>query len=662
MAAGTTQMFVSAKAAEGLVEFAKKAVDLTGSSWNIRSQLEQIDRDYMMEGNADETHQRAKLSNKLGDKKKLRDITVPIVMPQVESALGYMNAVFLSGYPIFGVAGDPRWEDAALQLQTIVGENCQQAKWLRQFIMFFRDGLKYNLQGMEVDWEQRTTYSVETRIDKKEADLKEVIWQGNTMRRMDLYNTVFDPRVAPAEIHERGEFAGYLDVLSRVEMKRFINNLHGKISPSVAVKAFESGIGGSDNFQYYTPTLNPEALTQGRRTDFDWMAWVTAAQSQSTIAYKNMYTVLKLYARILPADFGLIVPQANTPQVWKLIIVNGQVLLYAERMTNAHGYIPIIFGQPIEDGLGFQTKSFAQNVTGMQDAATALWAADLASKRKLVFDRMLYDPSRIREADINNPNPASKIPVRPSAYGKNLSEAVYPIPYRDELSATITQHSDMIVRFANLVNNQNPAQQGQFVKGNKTLHEYQDIMGHSNSRNQTLALSTEYGPMMPIKEIVLTNILQYQTETVLYNQEKQQEVKVDPLTLRKALLKFKVSDGMIPLDKQMSTEELSVAMQTLGSSPQLASGYDVTGVFSYIMKLRGADLKPFEKPQAIRMYEQQLMAWQQAAAEAAKTGAVFSTPMPQPPNEQQLAAEAKQKEEANTASLQTLLTQQAGAQ
>jgi len=63
-----------------------------------------------------------------------------------------------------------------------------------------------------------------------------------------------------------------------------------------------------------------------------------------------------LYARILPNDFGMMVPEENTPQVWKFVIINNQVVLYAERLSNAHDYIPIIFGQPLEDDCNSRPK------------------------------------------------------------------------------------------------------------------------------------------------------------------------------------------------------------------------------------------------------------------------------------------------------------------
>ena len=240
---------------------------------------------------------------------------------------------------------------------------------------------------------------------------------------------------------------------------------------------------------YYIPAINPDALIQKNpRATTDWMAWAGLAGKTNNIQYKNMYEVTTLYARILPSDFNLRVPSANTPQIWKFIIVNHQVLIYAERQTNAHGLLPILFGQPYEDGLGYQTKSLANDVTPMQDISTALAASWLASRRRAISDRCLYDPSRVAAEHINSPNPSAKIPVKPAAYGKPLSEAVFPFPFRDDQAQIAMSEMQQIQQFAYQVTGQNQAKQGQFVKGNKTLHEYNDVMTHSNGNDEKIAL------------------------------------------------------------------------------------------------------------------------------------------------------------------------------
>jgi len=400
---------------DNIIQYAKKAQDYTRSQFDIRGNLESIDRAYMREDDMTEEDQKARIANTTGDKKKRRNITVPVVMPQVESALTYLSEVFLTGYPIFGVGSPVEYDDAALQLETIIAEQSVYSGWARQFLMFFRDGLKYNLQAIEVVWDQIATAAIETTAtvgNTKMGKPKEVIWSGNCLKRMNLYNTVFDPRVAPAEIHTKGEFAGYTELYSRIQLKRLINNLLTQIPVSVQTAAMQAGttdygISSDASTGYYMPAINPSALIdKGNVGSFDWMAWATDA-AKNKIQYKNIYSVFKLYARIIPEDFGLFVPQDGTPQVWKFIIINDQVLLYAERCTNAHDFIPIIFGQPIEDGLDYQTKSFAQNVAPFQDLASAAINASIASKRKLVMDRMFYDPTKIREADINSDNPTS---------------------------------------------------------------------------------------------------------------------------------------------------------------------------------------------------------------------------------------------------------------
>lgn len=642
MALAPTAVKISEDSERSILTYALRGSELMQNQFSLRTSMELIDRYYMRECDWTSESVKARIANRLGDKRKLQDITVPIVMPQVEAALAYMANVFVTGHPVFGVSSDPTRQDAALQMETIIEENSVTAGWTRELIMFFRDGFKYNLHALECEWTQKTLPAIETDLTAPNgAAPKNIMWNGNVLKRMDLYNTFFDPRVAPASIYCDGEFAGYTELYSRVRMKQLINDLFGQVPVATVKRAFESAppsetTSGFGTLSYHVPLINPYPLmlNEALTSSFDWMAWATAANAKNVgaINYQNAYAVTKLYARILPVDFGLTVPKENTPQVWKFLIVNGSVVLLAERCTNAHNYIPIFFGQPLEDGLNFQTKSFASNVMDMQDVASAMLNGFVASKRRLVGDRVLYDPLRVREKDINSNNPAAKIPVRPSAYGKPVGEAVYQFPFRDEATATLLQGSELAIRFANLINNQNPATQGQFVKGNKTLHEYQDVMGHGNSHNQLMALMCEAQVFTPLKDTIKLNILQYQEEAVIFNRDKEQEVNIKPQDLRKQAVHFKVSDGLMPVDKQMSTDEFQTALQVIGSSPALAGEYNIGPMTSYLFKLRGADLTPFEKPRVQIMWEQMMAQWQQVAFEAVKAGQQMP-PMPQMPPE-----------------------------
>lgn len=627
-----------------IVLYAQRAQEMLLNQFSMREVLAEADRLFMREKNWTKEEWEARISNKFGDAHKFRDVTVPIIMPQVRSALGYLTNVFLTGYPIFGVKASPEYEDAASQLETIISENQETACWARELMLFFMDGLKYNIHGIECDWQQRTVWQVKNDIAAPQgAKPAKALWKGNVLRRMDLYNTFWDPRVTIAKVHIEGEYAGYNEILTRVMMKQLCNDLYGTVTPAQVIRALESTsaagttTSGSLAYAFYVPLINPyPAMLQNRTQAFDWMSWaLNDSQKPGGINYQNVYIKSTIYARIIPSTFGLDVPEKNTPQVWKFIIINGTVVLYAERQSNAHNFIPIFFGQPLEDGLNYQTKSFAMDVEDMQEISSALWNGFIASKRRLVTDRVIYDPLRIRESDINSTNPSAKIPVRPGSYGKPVAEAVYQFPFHDENASSFIQAAGMISQMANLINGQNPAQQGQFVPGNKTQHEYQDVMGHGNTQNQMMAIMIENQVFVPLKMCIKLNILQYQDSQTIYNKAQDQNVEIKMEELREAALQFKVSDGIIPADKMLSEDEFSVALQTIATSPQIGQGYNLAPMFTYIMKTRGVDLAPFEKSPQELQYEQQLAAWQQAAATAAKAGSAFNTPMPKPPPPQQ---------------------------
>lgn len=630
--ASNTPTIVPKKAQEGIVEYAKTAYSSLNSQWDLRSKMRSMDLAYMREQDRSQEHARAKTANTYGDKTKFQNITVPVVLPQVEAAVTYQSSVFLTGHPIFAVVANPQYIDEALQMETIIEEQSIRGGWVAEFIKFFRDGFKYNLSALEVEWcaEVTAALDTDTSFSPKLGKPKEIVWEGNKIKRLDPYNLIFDTRVDPVLMPTQGEFSGYTELMSRIALKDYINKLPNRMVDNV-VKAFESGLGSGGFESYYIPSLNPSAPIEKQKFGaFSWDRWAGLSNAEQKIAYKDMYEVTTLYGRILPSDFGLRVPQVNTPQIWKFVIVNGQVLIYAERQTNAHAKLPILLGQPYDDGLGYQTKSLAENALPFQDITSAMWNSVIAARRRAISDRGIYDPSRISSEHINNDNPAAKIPVRPSAYGKPVSESYFPIPFRDDQSPVLMQETDQVLRMADKVSGQNPAKMGQFVKGNKTRDEFQTVMGNANGRDQLVAMQYEAQIFTPLKEILKLNVLQYQGGTSLYNREIQESVTIDPVKLRKAVVEFKVADGLTPADKLINADVLQTSMQMIASSPQLSSQYNVGPLFSYLMKTQGARITEFEKAPEQLAYEQAMQAWQQTTLEMAKAGVREFPPQPIP--------------------------------
>lgn len=609
------------------------------SRLDTRSRLERLDREYQREVDRSLEHTRAKQANRNGDSSRFQNMTVPVVMPQVESAVTHQASVYLTDTPLFGVVSAPSFIDEALQLESILEDNSIRGGWSRELILFFRDGFKYNFAPLEISWGEEVTYSVETNLDSdlKKGIPKEVIWSGNKIRRLDPYNTFVDTRVAPSEVYKKGEFAGFTEFMSRIALKSFIATLPDKIIANIT-PAFESGLGGSAGakdssaMNFFIPDINPDISEENLKSSgTNWLRWAGLSSTRNTnIDYKDGYEVTTLYAKVLPAEFELRVPNKNTPQIYKLIIVNHEHIIYAELQTNAHGYLPIMIGQPLEDGLEYQTKSLADNGVPFQQLASALMNSIIASRRRAVTDRVLYDPSRITSAAINSDNPSAKIPVRPAAYGKVISDSVYQFPYREDQAGFAMSQIAGIIDLSNKLSGQNQVDQGQFIKGNKTDSQFEATLQGSSGRDQLASTLLEYQCFIPMKHILKLNTLQFQGGTTIYNRDKDVQVEIDPVALRKAVLDFRISDGLTSKERLLKPETFTVAMQVFGSSPEIAAGYNKAPMFSYFMKTQGAKISEFEKSQEQLAFEQALNQWQQIATLAIEKDQDVDKLPPQP--------------------------------
>lgn len=586
--------FVTREAQERVVRYAENILSTLLQTGNNRNHLLERDLAYYRENNMTEEHVRAEAYNKIGDAKRIKDPVMPVVAPQVETQLAYLVEIFLSSYPIFPVVASPQLMDIATAIETVLGESAVHFQWVRHLTMAMRDGLKYNRMAVEVEWEADKVYTVKNDANKDVVFgvPTETVFEGNKIKWLNQYNSFFDPRVLPSEVHTKGDFAGYSEIMTRIQLKNLFLKLDNTLTMN-ATEAFQStpssiGTTSDASATVYTPQVNPAATREAAASGFNWMSWANL-QTQMKINYTDLYEVTTLYARIIPREFGINAPNGGVPQIYKFIIVNRKVVIYAQRKTNAHNFLPIIVAQIKEDGLGNQTKSLADDATPYQDIATGLYMSAIQSQRRKVYDRMLYDPSRVKKSDIDKVDPVARIAVSTAAYGKPIQEAVYPIPYRDEGVAGILGMSRDVVEMANIASGQNRVQQGQFQKGNKTRYEFDVTMNNSDSRPRMSAVLLEVTFFAPIKHILKSNILQYQPPGKVYNRQRKQEIDINPVELRELVWQFKIADGVLPVNKLVNVDLMGQAFQFAQTVPAVAAEYDLMGIYMYMLKIQGAD-------------------------------------------------------------------------
>ena len=220
--ATTTPQYLSKQSQEGIIQYHKRAYEMMMQQWNFREQMRTIDLAYQREQDWTEENWRARIANKAGDADRIQNITVPVIKPQVAAAVAYQAAIFLADYPIFEVVSAPDSIDAAKQMQALIEENSIRGGWVRELLLFFIDGFKYNLSAIEVVWDKVVTAAIETDLSYKggkEGKPVDVLWQGNCLKRWSMYNTYWDTRVIPYEVPTKGEFAGHTELYSRTALK-----------------------------------------------------------------------------------------------------------------------------------------------------------------------------------------------------------------------------------------------------------------------------------------------------------------------------------------------------------------------------------------------------------------------------------------------------------
>ena len=127
-------------------------------------------------------------------------------------------------------------------------------------------------------------------------------------------------------------------------------------------------------------------------------------------------------------------------------------VIYVEEMNVGHDFLPCFIMQPFEDGNMYQTQSMVDNAAPFQEMSSALWNATIESKRRQIFDRLIYNPRHIDKKDIDPASAVARIPLRNTTMAKDgggIGRAIYlylhyEIPYHQFLVLVYPYHFSFI--------------------------------------------------------------------------------------------------------------------------------------------------------------------------------------------------------------------------
>lgn len=492
----------------------------------------------------------------------------PITISQCDAMLAYLVEVFLSGVPLFPVVGMGEKRKVADQLESILWNHSTLAGYHRQLQLMLTDAVRYNVSFLATEWKSfedpqfvsrlLTQGEVGTGVELSYKSLTE-------LTRWDPYNVFFDETVLPADLSRKGDFVGYVERMTKQRLRRFLQELSGENLATNVKEALENTSGIS----YYTepPTITSYASAPSKKGQIDWSQYMTKFQQG---VGSDVSEVSTLYVRIAPSDLEISAPQPNSVQIWKMVVVNGEVLVHLSKVNTAKNLLPVLVGQPWEDGMGYQTQGVGEQSASFQLAAGVTTEAFYAQLAKALKNPGIYDSEMISSADINSKSPTGQIPARLSSLGtKRLGEAWMPFPVNSEAMALSLQASRQQGEFAQTVLGLNNAQQGRFQKGNKSVTEWEDTMSYADTRPALRALSLESQVFGPLKEILRYNFILYGQDAVVDSQTSGEEIQVVVQQLREASLSFRMADGHTPKSKLLNPMALKELSLMIGQNPVL---------------------------------------------------------------------------------------------
>ena len=528
-------------------------------------------------------------------------LTLPVAVSDADTATSELAEIFLTGNPIFGVVAPPDAREIIDAWETLIGFYSRRGSWATELYKCFSSGVRYNLPVLEIDWRLSYEFSAMESYSQvsEKAALSPVPTGHISLHSPDPYNMVWDTRVHPSDLSEKGTHAGYNEIVTRIQLKTAL----AAISMDLTRKKFTLNIARAmetafpANYYNWKPPVSKFIAADKR--DTNWLEWAfntsrkeMGRDSGKSIRYNDsseLFLLTKIYMKLIPEEYGIRITHAGTPRIYKVWIVNRSYIVYLEPIYTPNNTLPFFLGDLQDDYFDYQSFSEVEKMLPYQDMASELVDTRLRSAQRALGDRAIFDPQYFNEGDINTSEAAAKIPLTKSLRldQKAIGQVYQQIPFDHASTAGVMGDVQALLQMARLHSGRNETQQGMHRKGNRTLGEFQETQSKGAARQLRLPLRIESMIMSPTKEHIKALISQNVDQRELISTKTRKLISIDPVALRSTLVDFKLTSGLLNKGMYVNSELLIAGFQMMGQNQELAMRYDVAEWFAYMMSMGG---------------------------------------------------------------------------
>lgn len=530
--------------------------------------------------------------NKKGVAAKPIRHNLPLAYAQIDDLVTYMMSLYAPEMNIFVATSSANKQSVAEGLTREIGKHGQTLQYYRHFCKFLLNSVKYNLGAMSCVWEQSNgkTFTKDTTQGAAQGQLAKVdgiVWQGNVLKSLDMYNFLFDTSVHPCDLPLKGEFFAEVELKTPFQIRRMADqNMLFGIERYINSYA---PIANTNNATFYrTPPVLHDGLIEGGQTT-NWQQVLSAggpAQSSQLGIELVWYTTW-----VRPVDFAL--SQDTDLQLWRIGMANGLYLTAAYQIDVSHNQLPVACGSPIEDDLWNNQRSYAEMLLPLQHFASFLLNTHVDATRKAIYGITVYDKSCFPGLDLDTSDLiGAHIPMKSTSSGIDIDKA-----FRHYNSAPETdQNVEMISKIVDIMQKIMPTNQAQQVADLERATEYQAAatVQASSRRNLKIARIINDQALTPIKFQMMYNIYESVT-SIEYTDTKGGTQTITPAMLLDAQIEFDVGTGLKGMDRLMQISIFKDLMAYLFQVKGMDQQVDLLGLLSYVCQIAGfeTDLSQF---------------------------------------------------------------------
>lgn len=310
---------------------------------------------------------------------------------------------------------------------------------------------------------------------------------------------------------------------------------------------------------------------------------------------------VEMVVEIIPKLWGI--GELEVPTKWVFTITDektANIVLGARPYGMEHNRFPAHVLEIEMDAYNLIKRGMLDIGRPMNDTLTWLFNSHFYNVERSLNGELVFDPSKVRAADILDPKPGKRIRLRPEAYGTDVRTAVYSLQPGAESTQTNLRDMGVVTELLQQSLGVNEGMLGNTPGGRTSATASRIATTAATSRLKTVV---DYFSCTGFQTLSL-NMLQNAQQ--LYDGVQKFKVAGDLPNSVDSFVEVSAAniaggyeyvpvDGSMPVDRVASVNMWSQLLNQFRQYPALAERYDVGKIIGWVMQQGGIrNLKQFE--------------------------------------------------------------------